>query len=136
MVIRVSAPEFCKFSRWISKIIIYKDLGVPGPVADNECSSPSMSDSESSHSDDKDACFFSVKCREPLKDVVEQDVLRARCLVLRKLMRQRPCLPSDCCDVESGAKLSIYSCPYKDCCFHSNDRTLFLHHVLSTGDGL
>ena len=51
-------------------------------------------------------------------------------------MRIRPTLPLkpqggtlSASDLDSGMKLPLYSCPFDKCCFHTNDRGAFLHHI-------
>ena len=96
-----------------------------------------MSDSESSSDDvENEPLFFGVRSRQHSGTPVEQDIVQARCSELRKRMRLRPCLPlkddGQClsyADVASGMKLPIYSCPYEHCCFQSDNRCVFLHHV-------
>ena len=51
-------------------------------------------------------------------------------------MRKRPTLPLKAGgteltaeDLETGIKLPLYSCPYQDCHFHTNERNLFEHHI-------
>ena len=68
--------------------------------------------------------------------MVEQDIIRSRCLALRQHMRKRPCLPIKSggesmtyADVSFGGKLPLYTCPYLDCRYSSNERATFLHHV-------
>ena len=64
---------------------------------------------------------------------------------LRSLMRTRPTLPVKMdgtdltvSDIQSGMRLPLYSCPFKDpfknyesgaCNYHTSDRTAFIHHI-------
>ena len=66
--------------------------GVSGPGSD--CSSPSSSDTEIE--DDlhgKVEQYFAVSALTGSSPEVEQDIIQNRCAALRKVMRQRPCLP-------------------------------------------
>ena len=67
---------------------------------------------------------------------MELDVVWKRCAELRKLLRDRPCLPLSANgqlfsreQIDAGIQLPLYSCPWKGCEFSSNNRALFLHHV-------
>ena len=94
--------------------------------------SVSTSESESSIDDNTVPVFFDVRVSNKGLPTVEQDLIQARCLRLRKEMRDRVTLPlfaATRTEVESGVALPIYSCPYKDCDLSFNDRCLFLHHV-------
>ena len=58
------------------------------------------------------------------------------CSALRRLLRDRPCLPPDpangqasFADVASGIHFPLYTCPFKNFYFHTEYRELFLHHV-------
>ena len=76
--------------------------------------------------------FFDVRASKKDLPTVEQDLIQARRLSLRKEMRDRVTLPlfaANRTEVESGIALSMYSCPYKNCDFSTGDRCMFLHHV-------
>ena len=63
---------------------------------------------------------------------MEQDLIHARCTKLRNEMRKRVTLPlyaANLTEVKSGIALPLYSCPYKNCDFSTDDRCMFLHHV-------
>ena len=105
---------------------------------DDESDGSDISDSASEASDDLEDIYFSVAVDSKIAraEPVEQDIIRNRCAALRKCMRKRPCLPlkegggaMTYDDVASGAKLPLYTCPYLDCSYSSNDRATFLHHV-------
>ena len=94
----------------------------------NECTAPiirsptmscsaSTSESESSADDDTIPVFFDVRTSNKELPTVEQDLIQARCLSLRKEMRDRVTLPmfaANRTEVESGIALPMYSCPYKN----------------------
>ena len=97
-----------------------------------------ISESSSEASDGLEEIYFNVAVDPelPQKEPVEQDIIRNRCAALRRCMRERPCLPAKdggepmtYVDVASGAKLPLYTCPYLECVYCSNDRATFLHHV-------
>ena len=96
----------------------------------------SMSSSEDDGGDEEIYFNVNVDVKTASAEPVEHDVIRSRCAVLRKSMRQRPCIPVNVggepmsyADVASGVQLPLYSCAFKDCLYHSNDRAAFLHHV-------
>ena len=52
------------------------------------------------------------------------------------MLRRRVTLPlstSDCehtsLELDTGRRLPSYTCPFKGCRFHTNDRQLFMHHI-------
>ena len=102
------------------------------------------SDNPSSDEDDEnEELYFAVAANKNLsrEEPVEMDIIRDRCNELRQLMRLRPTLPMraderalSVDDLKTGARLPLYSCPFKQtdgspCNFHTNDRSLFIHHV-------
>ena len=98
------------------------------------------SEDESSAEEDSDDndLFFQVRIapfREG-EESVEQDVVWRRCAELRKLLRDRPCLPLSSnkkpltiSDIDTGIQLPLYSCPWKECRYSTNNRARFLHHI-------
>ena len=64
------------------------------------------------------------------------DNVNAVCQKLRKQLRERPTLPVkhngeplSAADVATGVRLPLYTCPFINCNFHTNNRPRFLHHV-------
>ena len=85
-----------------------------------------------------DEIFFAVKADETLcaAEPVELDIINARCRNLRRHLRDRPTLPlksnnepMSVEDLATGVQLPLYTCPFKACNFHTENRTFFLHHV-------
>ena len=106
--------------------------------AEEEVAVSELSESSSEVDEIADDIFFNVQAEVGPRpgEAVEMDVVQRRCEQLRKLMRNRPCLPlqsggqsMSAMDVSTGVRLPLYSCPFTDCSYHSNNRVLFLHHV-------
>ena len=85
-----------------------------------------------------DEIFFAVKADEMLcaAEPVELDIINASCRNLRRRLRDRPTLPlksnnepMSVEDLATGVQLPLYTCPFKACNFHTENRTFFLHHV-------
>ena len=79
-----------------------------------------------------------MKADETLRaaEPVELDIINARCRNLRRHLRDRPTLPlksnnepMSVEDLATGVQLPLYTCPFKACDFHTENRTFFLHHV-------
>ena len=95
-----------------------------------------ISVSSSEDSDGLEDIFFNVAVDSNVSqnETVEQDIIRNRCAALRTCMRDRPCLPVKdggepmiYGDVAAGVQLPMYTCPFLDCAYNSNDRATFLH---------
>ena len=104
----------------------------------DEATSESSDSAESNAENIDDDLYFQVAAATPTpgEKPVEEDIIRKRCADLRLCLRDRPCLPLNKDneplsgeDLAKGIQLPMYSCPWKDCTFCSNDRTFFLHHV-------
>ena len=100
----------------------------------------SSSESEESSSDDEnpaDELYFACAVDpDLLRGQVESDIVRQQCVGLRQRLRSRPTLPlkpdgsiMSAEDLNVGMKLPLYSCPFLDCNFTTDDRHRFLHHV-------
>ena len=107
-------------------------------LEDSDESDISMSSSEDDDGDEDIYFNVTVDSQTASAEPVEHDVIRSLCTELRKSMRLRPCVPNNVggeamsyADVSTGIQLPWYSCPYKDCSHHSNERAAFLHHVAS-----
>ena len=110
--------------------------GVEGD--DSGSSACSMEESEDADEDGVEGQVFAVQANPGASGCtpVDMDVIWDRCKELRKLMRIRPTLPLktgggtlSASDLASGMKLPLYSCPFDKCCYHTNDRDAFLHHI-------
>ena len=85
--------------------------------------------------------FSGVHAAETSPARVEPDRWDACCTALARLLRDRPTLPADASepgrsmvDVETPWRLPLYSCPFKQCTFHTDERQQFLEHLgTSTG---
>ena len=85
--------------------------------------------------------FSGVRAAETSPARVEPDRWDACCTALARLLRDRPTLPADASepgrsmvDVETPWRLPLYSCPFKQCTFHTDERQRFLEHLgTSTG---
>ena len=107
-------------------------------ICGNECASDTTSGSTSDDiSDTEEEIYFAVAARaEQAMPCTEHDIILQRCTELRRCMRERPCLPClqpgkelSADELALGVRLPQYSCPFAVCCFSSDDRVLFLHHV-------
>jgi hypothetical protein len=77
---------------------------------------------------------------ENLGFTTEQDDWTACSERLARLMRTRPTLPASWeesntsfVDVDTPIRLPLYSCPFQDCIFHTDDRDSFLKHIGGRG---
>ena len=113
--------------------------GVNGPPNDGDDTGSECSSSSVAHDDNEDEeLYFQVAADAALSttEPVEQDIIRQRCTRLRSEMRARPCLPpmqdgQQLTDekIAAGVQLPLYSCPWRECYFSTNDRARFIHHV-------
>ena len=94
--------------------------------------------SEVSSEEDNDLPqFFGVKVSESGEHAkTEQDVVWERCTALAAQLRRRPTLPASWEDASiswentsSGYRLPLYSCPFKQCHYGTDDRCAFLLHL-------
>ena len=106
-----------------------------GSSSDTDTGSDSNSGSESDPSQDE--CYFSVVVEANRGAVSEQDCLQQRCEALAvEHLRQRPTLPAlredgtvSWTDTDSGIRIPIFSCPFRDCHYATDNREEFLLHV-------
>ena len=81
--------------------------------------------------------YFSVRAKASGLAATEQDLVQRRCQALAEsFLRKRPTLPASWEDsehsfedTESGIRLPLFSCPFKHCTYHTDDRTAFLLHL-------
>ena len=75
-----------------------------------------------------------------MSEVTEQDLVRQRCTELaNEHLRKRPTLPPTWDDpavswedTDSGWRLPLFSCPFKHCEYHTDERVEFLLHLGGT----
>ena len=132
---------------------IRRKLGRTNKCAEQNCSTldvltkkvDAMSEesSEMSSSEDEDSQgepqFFDLRYNETIcnQESTEQDEDLCCCERIREtLLRSRVTLPLSTIgrehtslELDTGKRLPNYTCPFKGCCFHTQDRQLFMHHI-------
>ena len=98
----------------------------------------SISSESDIDTDRLDESYLNMRTRRDSSELfpTELDEDHAKCRRLRLLLRDRPCLPPDprngaksMDDVDNGVYLPQYSCPFKNCYYHTEDREEYLHHI-------
>ena len=116
-----------------SAFAVPEDTG-EGETKDGE---PAIESSSSEDEDDADApleSYFAVAGRTTNTERTEADAIQQRCEALaRRSLRSRPTSPASWenwnlswTDVESGIRLPLYSCPFRQCYYHTAERQQFL----------
>ena len=104
--------------------------------ADESTETDSSLASGSESSNDIDPQYLRVRAAPKPTTMTEQDELKQCAEKLAVHLRSRPTLPArydnpseSFQDVSSGIRLPLYSCPFKNCVFHSDHRIAFLKHL-------
>ncbi|MCS5671004.1 MAG: hypothetical protein NZ577_04010, partial [Vicinamibacterales bacterium] len=112
----------------------------PDPKQDEKSGSASSASDGEIESDKGECDYLRVEAKKRVVQPTNEDMLKNCATQLSKELRDRPTLPAaenngevSFADVGSYVRLSLFSCPFKNCRFHTDTRSEMIDHLNSTG---